>query len=235
MRVSPTTEADCVACGCSACTATGKCYSSSDIGTIIKNSALVGLPKSTPGTICHRLPRALPDCDHNVLEDIMGPLAKDANGDYAPTQTQCVDLLVANWPHLEHWLNVIFPNFNPPTTFVTVSISRSVLKLWIQQFHPSSIVNNPDWTHLVNTLNAPAADWVHYFAWGGADPGYTTDDGATFKSFPPQLQAYLVSVCATEGCNDINVLNAASQVCWVQLCLIPAKCALVNSAFPCVR
>ena len=231
---SPTQESDCVACvGCSTCTATGQCFVSEEAYKAITSAKLVGLPTSTPGTICYRLPTEFPDCDHNVLEDIMGPIAKDAGGNLQPTEAQCAELLNTNWPFVEYWMNIIFPNYNPPTTYLSLSLQKGILRLWIQQFHPSLLVNDPDWAPLIAAINAPAANWANYLSWGGAAPGYSIDGGVTLKLFPPKLQAFLAATCPTVGCNDVNLLMAGSTVCFNPSCAAPDKCAFISSAFPC--
>ena len=163
----------------------------------------------------------------------MGPIAKDAGGNLQPTEAQCAELLNTNWPFAEHWMSIIFPNYNPPTTYLALNLQKNILRMWIQQFHPSALVNDPDWEPLIDAINAPAANWVNYVSWGGVAPGYSLDGGVTLKLFPPELQAFLAATCSTVGCNDVNLLNAGSTVCLNQSCAVPEKCAIISSSFPC--
>jgi hypothetical protein len=163
----------------------------------------------------------------------MGPIAKDGDGNLQPTEAQCAELLNANWPFAEYWLTTIFPNYNPPTANLALNLHKNILRLWIQQFHPSILVNDPNWKPLIDAINAPAANWANYLSWGGVTPGYTLDGGTTLRLFPPQLQAFLEETCSTVGCNDVNLLNAGSIVCFNPGCAVPAKCMIVSSASPC--
>jgi hypothetical protein len=234
MFLYPTLEANCVPCvGCSSCTATGQCFVSEEAHEAISSANLVGLPISTPGAVCFRLGTEFPNCDHDVLEGIMGPIEKDYYGNLQPTEAQCAELLNANWPFAEYWLKTIFPNYSPPTTFLALNLQKNILRLWIQQFHPSLLVNDPDWKPLIDAINAPAANWSNYLSWGGVTPGYTLDGGTTLRLFPPQLQAFLEETCSTAGCNDVNLLNAGSTVCFTPSCALPSTCQMISTAYPC--
>lgn len=207
----------------SSCTATGECFVSEEVREAITSVKLVGLPISTPGAVSFRLPTSFPDCNHDVLEGIMGPIERDDDGNLQPTEAQCADLLNANWPFAEYWLITISPNYNPPTTSIALNLQKHILRLWTMQFHPSTLGNDPNWKPLIDAINAPAADWVNYMSWGGLTPGYTLDGGTTLRLFPLQLQAFLEETCSTVGCNDVNLLNAGSTVCFNLGCAVPEK------------
>jgi hypothetical protein len=92
---------------------------------------------------------------------VIGAISLNGQGLQRPTIDQCFELLTAEWPFVTYWFGEIFPNFKPPGFAMSSEIDmlKSVLFLWILQYGPSEIKNDPLWQDIVTTFNNASLDW----------------------------------------------------------------------------
>ena len=234
-----TVESDCVPCApsnCQYCTgpAEDNCFASEEAELISRLGFGFGVPETTATKICYNTPLEFPaGCEQSLLEDIMGPLTKDAAGVYTPTKPQCDNLLRSIWPASEHWFNRIFPAFDPATKTFPRSYFKAYLIIVMLTFSPATLLNHPDWTVLIAAINAPATEWKNYLFWGGANLGYTKDGGVTALEFPPSLKAWLQPKCPLAICPMFVMFNSESTVCSNQSCTLSAVCQATAIGSPC--
>jgi hypothetical protein len=190
----------------------------------------LGLPLTTAEDICFRIPLAVfkeTACEYSILEDIMGTLPVN-NDVYEPGGMQCLSLLSSLWPYLTHWFNHFFPSpFNPPIRNSPKFMVEAFLKLYILQFTPASLENDPDWTTIINALNAPAENWKDYLVWGGEDAAYTIDRGVTTLPLPKDLKAWIQTGCVLSNCPDLLLININSSVCDDPDCPMKQQCQAI--------
>jgi len=227
----PVLESDCVPCvpaGCPACVGptAQDCFSSVAVAEFARLSMTIPLPETTATHICYCIPLDLPTCASNVLVEIMGSLADDGNGVYQPQVSQCYTLLNAMWPYITYWFTEIFPTFDPAIVYRPKSFSALIVKLWILEFTPSELVNNPDWKPIVTAFNQPAAAYANYLAWIGTTPGYTLD-GTSTHPMPAAL--------AASGSISVYIIPflSGSKVCDTSGCSMQAQCALIMPGLEC--
>jgi len=189
-------------------------------------STMFLLPDTTATHICYRVPLDLPTCASNVLVEIMGSLADDGNGVYQPQVSQCNTLLNAMWPYITYWFTEIFPTFDPPIRNFPKNFSTFIVKLWILEFTPSELINDPDWKPIVTAFNQPAAAYANYLAWTRTAPGYTLDGTSTH----PMPAA--VAASALIGTYILPFL-CGSKVCNTSGCGMQAQCAEVLPGTEC--
>jgi hypothetical protein len=176
--------------------------------------------------LCYRsqLPTSLNDL--TTWETILGSLAPDTSGNINVLRDNCYQLLQVQWPYLIYWLNMLFPNYNPPleaSEFEMYSI-KTMVWLWVLQFGPALLSFDDAWKHLLSALNAPQSDWYKYLAWGGVSPGYSID-GKTARSLPAALNSLHAS--------ELTLFNLFSTVCNTADCPLKAQCQQAKAASLC--
>lgn len=171
----------------------------------------------------------IPNSDCNPITALVGVVNADSTGLH-PTQDQCYTLLKANWLFVTHWFGKLFRDFTLPTTPVpTVDEAyktKSVLWLWILQYGPHALSNDPLWVDIVTTFNDNMLDWTRLLAWKGVLTGYSPD-GVQRKSFPEQLAAALTSTSP-----ELQLFNRFSTLC-SDVCALGAECQQLNPANSC--
>jgi hypothetical protein len=195
----------------------------------------MGLPLTNTEDICFRLPLAVfkeTACGYRGLEDIMGTLPVNSDV-FDPGEKQCESLIRAYWPFLTYWFNRFYPSpFNPPILRSPKIMVEAFLKLYILQFTPASIEKDPDWTTILNAINAPGENWKNYLVWGGEDAAYTIDRGITTLPLPKDLKAWIAG-CVYPPCIDLLVININTTVCDEADCPMKEKCKTISPMMTC--
>ena len=190
-------------------------------------AAVYSLPlrDETNGLICYRQPVPSTTCD--ALTPVLGAITSDFSGLHL-TADQCFKLLTGEWGFVTYWFGNIFPDFRPPATATDSEKNtlKSVLWLWILQYGPSEIKENPLWQDIVTTFNNAALDWTKLLAWSGALKGYTRD-GTNPLSFPAVLEASL-----TQTSPEMKLFNHFSRLC-ASPCSLGAQCRQISATSVC--
>ena len=151
----------------------------------------LGLPylTETNDMMCYRTKRPVNACDTGTaLGNVMGDIADYDTKPALPTPGQCRSLLTALWPYVNHWFDVIFPNFTGPdySSYADRLIIKSILKLWIIQFGPTVV---DTWDDIKTAMLAPGP-WTTYSA---DATQFSTDNQVNFHPFPAELSNWKLS------------------------------------------
>ena len=204
------------------------CMSKAEVDFALTATSLYGLPTLSEqnASICYRTRTASHDKSRCALEAVLGTLVPGA---ITLTTSQCYKLLNSEWTMLAYWFTNIFSNFAPPNTLSDAEKLKikTVLELWLLQFSPASLKQDPDWQPLVAAFNDISADWTRYLGWARAPRGFTLDGTATLL-FPAELDTWL----GTEN-RDLVALNVKSTVCDASGCGFAHECWSINPALAC--
>lgn len=126
---------------------------------------------------------------------------------------KCYKLLTEQWPSVLASFAKLFPLFTGPHNFSINNINevKASLYLWILQF---GYLEMDTWTDIKAAINAPFENWLNYEAWGGTNPGFTTD-GQTIKPFPSTLSSWLSIKCPnSKYCSETEkIFRQKSTLC----------------------
>jgi hypothetical protein len=128
-----------------------------------------------------------------------------------------------------YWFTDIFSTFSPPSAASDAEKLqiKTTLQLWILQFSPASLKQDPDWEPLVAAFNDESADWGNYLGWATSPRGYTLDGVETLR-FPAALDAWL-----GVEMRDLVALNVKSTVCDSLACGYANECWSINPSLTC--
>ena len=204
------------------------CMSRDEVDFALTAASLYSLPTLSEqnGSVCYRTATASHDNSRCALEAMLGTLDPGA---ITLTTAQCYKLLNSEWAMLAYWFTNIFSTFAPPTTASDAEKLKikTTLQLWILQFSPASLKQDPNWQPLVAAFNNGSADWGQYLGWTGA-PGRYTLDGSTSQEFPAELSAWL----GTDA-RDLVTLNMKSTVCDTVACGFAHECWSISPSLAC--
>lgn len=238
MKVDYTCGA-CVPAGCLYCIGPNpaECMTSNQAAFVKRLATAYSLPslqESSDHLICYRTP--LPVCS-DAITLVVGAVPNYGGGNVSLDAYQCYELLKAVWPSITHWFSQLIPGFTGPagaseSELLTI---KSVIYLWILQYGPAQLKYDGAWIDLTTAFKAASSNWANYLAWMGGSPGYTLDAGASTKSFPADLQAWLANSCSGDCLvQELAVLNLKSTVCQNPSCVgMKSRCGLATPGSPC--